>query len=81
MDDHHPHKEPIIVVASEECIAVAWAAKHLNSFARRPICKGFLQVERTLTGLRGKVIILVDIPDLGPHQYRGVHNIIIILQP
>lgn len=81
MDDNFIHKEPIIVVASEESIAVTWAAKHLNSFARRPICKGLLQVECTLTGLRGKVIILVDIPNLGPHQYRGTHNTIITLRP
>ena len=81
MDEYHPHREPVIVIASEECIAVAWAEKHLNSFARKPICKSFLQADCTLTGARGKIIILVDIPDLGPLQYRGYHNTIITLQP
>jgi hypothetical protein len=81
MDEYHPHREPIIVIASEECIAVAWAAKHLNSFARKPICVGARKIDHILHGLRGKIVVLVDIPDLGPQHYRGTHNTIITLQP
>lgn len=81
MDDHHPHREPIIVIASQECIAIEWAKKHLNSFARQPVCKGLSQAAHILTGVRGKVIVLVDIPDLAIDSYRGHYNTIITLQP
>ena len=81
MEDSFHHKEPIIVIATQTCVAEAWAKKSLNSFARRPICLGYDNSERALCGSRGRVIILVDIPDLGPLQYRGKHNTIITLKP
>jgi hypothetical protein len=81
MDEFHPHREPIIVIASEEFIAIQWAHQHLNSFARKPICKSLLQADTVLRGIRGKVIVLVDIPDMAVNSYRGNYNTIITLNP
>lgn len=73
--------EPVMVIATRTCIAVEWAAKHLVSFEMRPTCVGFdSNVENLLRGSRGRLIVLVDIPDLGPYQYCGSKNTIINIQ-